>query len=149
MELIEVIDKKATIQNVRNFFAEDFNHYLNLANKHLSDISSPTLDGSGISKSVENAREEKYVVNLDAVNCVRAVNDTINSCSYRNAQIIYMYYIKHMQDIIIIDRLRYQTSRYYQMKNEALFEFAERMDYWRDRDNASIKSLLAFRKVEL
>lgn len=42
------IDKAKTIQNFREFFEVDFKHYLNLANKHLSDIASPSLDDNGI-----------------------------------------------------------------------------------------------------
>lgn len=42
------IEKVKTAQVVKDFFANDFNHYLNLANNHLSDMSSPILDPNNV-----------------------------------------------------------------------------------------------------
>lgn len=42
------IDKVKMAQAFKDFFVDDFSHYLNLANKHLSDVSSQTLDPNGV-----------------------------------------------------------------------------------------------------
>ncbi len=144
------IDKTQTAEAVKNFFADDFNHYLNLANKHLSDISSPTLDPNNVGgHDGRNHQDERMVVNLDAQNCVKAVNHTISSCSYPSNTILYLYFIKKMPNDNIAKRLGYQSTRFIEIKKEALVEFAERLDYWRQIDHASINDLRVFEKQEV
>lgn len=144
------IDKVKTAQAVKDFFADDFNHYLNLANKHLSDISSPTLDPNNVgSHDVLNHQDERMIINLDAQACVVAVDHTISSCSYPSNTILYLSYIKKWSDIDIAKRLIYQSARYYQLKSEALVEFAERLDYWRQVDQASVPDLRVFKDTDV
>lgn len=144
------IDKTQTAEAVKNFFADDFNHYLNLANKHLSDISSPILDPNNVGgHDGRNHQDERMVVNLDAQNCVKAVNHTISSCSYPSNTILYLYFIKKMSNDNIAKRLGYQSTRFIEIKKEALVEFAERLDYWRQIDHASINDLRVFEKQEV
>lgn len=144
------IDKVKTAQAVKDFFADDFNHYLNLANKHLSDISSPTLDPNNVgSHDVLNHQDERMTINLDAQACVLAVDHTISSCSSPNNTILYLSFIKKQTDISIANRLVYQSARYYQLKNEALVEFAERLDYWRQVDHASLPDLRVFKETNV
>ena len=144
------INKTKTAEAVKSFFADDFNHYLNLANKHLSDISSPTLDPNNVSGyDHRNHIDEKMVVNIDAQNCVKAVNHTISSCSYPSGTILYLYFIKKMSNDNIAKRLGYQSTRFIEMKREALVEFAERFDYWRQIDHASIDDLRVFERQEV
>lgn len=144
------IDKTKTVQAVKDFFADDFNHYLNLANKHLSDISSPTLDPNGIGgHDGQNHQDESIAVNLDAQACVAAVDHTISNCSYPNSIILYMYFIKRMSNDTIGKRLGYQSTRLNEMKNEACVEFAERLDFWRKKDNSSIEDLRFYEKEEV
>ncbi|RMC46526.1 ArpU family phage packaging/lysis transcriptional regulator [Lactobacillus sp. ESL0230] len=141
------LDKAKTAQAVKNFFTEDFGHYLNLANKHLSDISSPTLDPNNVGgHDGRNHQDERIVVNLDAQACVRAVNHALSSCNYSSGIILYLFFIKKMPDTKIAERLGYQSARYYQLKNNACVEFAERLDYWRKKDSASIDDLRVFLK---
>ena len=52
-----------------------------------------------------------------------------------------------MTDDKIAERLTYSLARYYQLKNDALIEFAERLDYWRQIDHASLDDLRAFEKT--
>lgn len=144
------LNKTKTKQNVKDFFANDFNHYLNLANKHLSDISAPKLDPNAVAvHDGRNHADEKILVNMDARCCVQAVDDTISSCSYPSGLIIYLYFIKRMTDDKIAERLTYSPARYYQLKNDALIEFAERLDYWRQIDHASLNDLRAFEKTDV
>lgn len=144
------LNKAKTAQKVKNFFADDFDHYLNLANKHLSDISSPQLDPNGATNhDGKNHQDENIVINIDAHACVAAVDHTINSCDYNHAIILYLYFIKHNTDETIAQRLHCQLTRYYEIKTDALVEFAERMDYWRQHEHSSIEDLRVFEDVEL
>lgn len=144
------IDQEKTAQNVKAFFTDDFKHYLNLANKHLSDISSPTLDPNNIGgHDGLNHPDERMVVNLDAQNCVKAVNHTLNSCSYPSNTILYLYFIKKMSNDSIAQRLGYQSTRFIEIKKEALVEFAERFDFWRQEDKTSMKDLRVFEHEEM
>ncbi|RHW48982.1 ArpU family phage packaging/lysis transcriptional regulator [Lactobacillus bombicola] len=144
------LNNSKTAEKVKDFFANDFKHYLRLANKHRTDISSPKMDITGIAAHDGlNHQDELMTVNLDALACVAAVDHTISSCDNPNNQILYLCYIKQLQDVVIAERLGYQKSRYQEIKSDALVEFAERFDSWREIDGASVDSLLVFDNVEL
>ena len=144
------IDQEKTAQNVKAFFTDDFKHYLNLANKHLSDISSPTLDPNNMGgHDGLNHQDERMAVNLDAQNCVKAVNHTLNSCSYPSNTILYLYFIKKISNDSIAQRLGYQSTRFIEIKKEALVEFAERFDFWRQEDKTSMEDLRVFEHEEM
>lgn len=142
------LNKLETAQAVKAFFEKDFDHYLNLAGAHRTDISSPTMDITGIATHGLNSQDERMAVNIDAANCVTAVDHTISSCSNSGEKpygtILYYSYIKNISNYVIAERLGYQMTRYYELKNRALVEFAERMELWRKRDHSSLKSLLVF-----
>ena len=143
------LNKLKTAQKVKDFFADDFNHYLNLSGKHRTDLSSPSFDPTGVSaQNGINHQDESMTINIDAVNCVKAFDDAISSCTNTGdmpyAMILYLYYIKRMQDYRISARLGYQSARYYELKSEALVEFAERLDFWRQKDHADLEDLRVF-----
>ena len=143
------IDITKTAQNVKDFFEHDFDHYLNLSGKHRSDLSSPQMDITGITAhNGVNHQDESMAVNIDADNCVLAVDHTISSCSNSGDKpygtILYLSYIKNISNYAIAQRLGYQTTRYYELKNRALVEFAERMELYRKRDHTSIEDLRIF-----
>lgn len=142
------LNKSDTAQKVKAFFENDFDHYLNLAGAHRTDISSPTMDITGIATHGVNNQDERMAINIDAANCVTAVDHTISSCSNSGEKpygtILYYSYIKNYSNYVIAKRLGYQMSRYYELKNRALIEFAERMELWRKRDHTSLSSLLAY-----
>lgn len=142
------LNRSDTALNVKTFFENDFDHYLNLAGAHRADISSPTMDITGIATHGLNSQDERMAVNIDAANCVTAVDHTISSCSNSGEKpygtILYYSYIKNISNYVIAERLGYQMTRYYELKNRALVEFAERMELWRKRDHSSLKSLLVF-----
>lgn len=144
------IDKVKTAQAVKDFFADDFNHCLNLANKHLSDISSPTLDPNNVgSHDVLNHQDERMAINLDAQACVLAVDHTINSCSYPNNIILYLSFIKNMSNEKLCERLFCQSTKLNQLKNDACVEFAERLEYWRKKDSTTLEDLRVFENVSV
>lgn len=142
------LNRSDTALKVKAFFENDFDHYLNLAGAHRADISSPTMDITGIATHGLNSQDERMAVNIDAANCVTAVDHTISSCSNSGEKpygtILYYSYIKNISNYVIAERLGYQMTRYYELKNRALVEFAERMELWRKRDHSSLKSLLVF-----
>lgn len=67
-------------------------------------------------------------INIAAANYVLAVDHTISSCSNSGERpygtILYYSYIKNLSNYVITKRLGYQMSRYYELKNRALVEFA-------------------------
>lgn len=145
------LNKTATVKNVKSFFTNDFEHYLNLSGKHRTDLASPTFDASGVTNhSGVNHQEQNMSINIDAGNCVQAVNDAIANCTNTRdmpyATIIYYYYIKRLDDYKIYERLGYQKAQYYRLKSSALLEFAERLDYWRQQDQADLPDLRVYEK---
>lgn len=73
------IDKVKTSQAVKKFFANDFNHFLNLANKHMSDISSPIINPN---KNILNHQDELMVNNPNVQAYIKAVDHIVSGCSY-------------------------------------------------------------------
>lgn len=143
------IDKVKTAQAVKEFFTNDFNHYLNLANKHLSDISSPTLDPNGVVvHDGRNHQDERLLININAQACVQAVDRAISSCSQPSHTILYLKFIKQMTNDQIAERLICQRTRFNKLKNDACVEFAERLDYWKKEEHAELDDLLVFKPIE-
>lgn len=144
------IDKAKTTQSVKDFFTDDFGHYLNLANKHLNDIASPTLDPSFVGgHDGRNHQDERVAINLDAQACVEAVDHTISSCSYPSSIILYLWFIQKMSNDKISKRLFCQKTKLNELKNDACVEFAERLEFWRKKDRASLNDLRVFEDNEL
>lgn len=144
------VNKIKTAQAVKDFFADDFNHYLSLSNKHLSDISSPKLDPNGvITHDGQNHQDERMLININAQACVVAVDKAISSCSQTSHTILYLKFIKHMTNDQIAERLICQRTRFNELKNDACVEFAERLDYWKKEEHADLEDLLIFEPTEI
>ena len=71
------------------------------------------------------------VVNIDAQNVFKVVDHTISSCSYPSNIILYLYFILKNSNDNITKRLGYQNTRFHEIKNDALVEFAIRFDFFR------------------
>lgn len=144
------INKIKTAQAVKDFFTDDFNHYLSLANKHLGDISSPTLDPNGVViHDGQNHQEERLLININAQACVIAVDKAMSACSKTSHTILYLKFVKHMTNDKIAERLFCQRTKFNELKNDACVEFAERLDYWKKEEHAEIEDLLFFEPTEI
>lgn len=89
-------------------------------------LQSPQSDGMPKSPNHENHVEEGIIDHVYAKAWVGQVNNVLGAMTNeRYSTIIRLYYIKHVQDIAIMDRLHLSRSQYYQTKKDALVTFAE------------------------
>lgn len=146
------INKTQTIKNTRRFLGKDFQNYIAYSGLSRLNLSSPILDPTGVGgSSGVNGIETKSIVNLNAEFAVKAVCDTINSCSssprrpYK--QILQMKYIKELLDYEIWINLGYEKTNYYTLRSRAYIEFAQRFETWKVRDHATnLPTLIEFKK---
>lgn len=96
-----------------------------------------------------NHQDERMSINLDAQACVLAVDHTISSCSYPSNIILYLSFIKNMTNEKLCERLFCQSTRLNELKNDACVEFAERMEYWRKAECASLEDLRVCEKAKV
>lgn len=130
--LFPVLDEQATARNVKAFFDKDFDRLLRLADEQTSFFRSPSYDGMPKSPSFKNRQEEstiKYITSdtAKAKSILKDVDIAINHCSNTNQIILFYRYIKRLTDIQVAQKIRYGATRYNELKNVALVEFAERL----------------------
>lgn len=130
--LFPVIDERATARNVKVFFDRDLDRLLRLADEQTSFFRSPNLDGMPKSPSTINGQEKaaiKYITSdaAKAKSILKDVDTAINHCSNTNQIILFYRYIKCYPDWKVAQKIKYSTTRYNELKNVALVEFAERL----------------------
>lgn len=89
-------------------------------------LQSPQFDGMPKSPSIENRVEASVVNHVYAVIWVQKVKNTIEKLvDDRYRTILKLYYLKHVDDGSIMERIGLEKSRYYEAKKDALIAFAE------------------------
>lgn len=139
------VDAKATANNVKNFLTFKFEHFQNYAGLNVSDLSvvddshlsSPKMDASGVSSHGGiNHTESSFNRIMEAEQACKAIYKTIKNC--RNGgrtpyqKILSEAYLQNMEDYKIQQELGYEDSQYYIKKRQALCEFADRFEKWKD-----------------
>lgn len=143
------LNKVATARNVRHFLVEDFQLYLNRAGLRRIDLSSPQLDDTGVTTH-NNSAEKKMLKIFDYQHKCIAVYQAICNCTDSEEQHIYHRtvlldrYIKLLEDWKIYTKIGLSASRYRQVKQDALCEFAECLPVSAAKKGTEIRELRAF-----
>lgn len=139
------VDSKATAKNVRNFLTFKFEHFQNYAGLNVSDLSvvddshlsSPKMDASGVSSHGGiNHTESSFNRIMEAEQACKAIYKTIKNC--RNGgrtpyqDILAKVYLQHEDDYKVQGELGYEDSQYFVKKRQALCEFADRFEKWKN-----------------
>lgn len=140
-----IFDK--TVKNADLFLKRNFQHYLNLSGMHRNQLSSPQLSlapGStnalnGVEKSVIDEVQDDIDIAEPARRAVSAIYRSMDNCTdtmqkpYRT--IILGFYVedKTIMDLTVRTSLAESTVK--RKKSEALYEFSERLVYWKDKFN--------------
>lgn len=144
------IDTDKTCYNVKKFFQNDFQRYLNLAGKHRTDLSSPQLDPTGVSAHGVNHQEEKLVGNFMWQTKVTAVSLAIKNCTDTPKQpyktILQDAYLKELPVWQITEKIGYGKTRFSQLKVKAQVEFAERLIFWKNQLEIEVPDLIVYEK---
>ncbi|WP_288557762.1 ArpU family phage packaging/lysis transcriptional regulator [uncultured Lactobacillus sp.] len=146
--LTDQIDEKRMINKAKRFLEGDFHLMINYSGMPLVNLSSPLLDPTNVSSSGNvNRADNKFLHDMDQLNkvelCrngVRAVVETINSCTETQQQpfrtILFRRYVKKDFDLWIYQDLNISKSKYGRFKRQALLEFAQRCESYREKYHA-------------
>lgn len=143
------LDKVKTASTVNDFLNNELLDYLANAGMHRTDISSPQLNATGSNHSSSNSAEEKMLKIFDYQNKCWAIGSTINNCSETSRKILKASVINATSDIQQISALNYSDRTFYRKKQEALCEFAQRLQYWAYRYDTNISDLRIFKKEKV
>ena len=137
-----------TASKVNDFLHDDLIEYLANAGMHKADLSSPQLAPDAVSHSNSNTAEGNIMKIFDYENKCWAVGCAINNCNRINRQILKSSIIKNMSDAEQIMNIGYSDRTFYRKKQEALCEFANRIQYWAFKFNTNIEELRVYQSEE-
>lgn len=128
MDLFPDVNYKETAINTRNFLDHKLPRILRIANENPGCLKSPAITGMPANHDGGNHNEEKLVKYITAKEMLRGISKALNNCSYTSFIILEGKYIKGLQDWQITQKMGYSKARYFQLKDEALNEFADRLE---------------------
>lgn len=123
------IDTKATASNVRRFLTHDLSKYLALAGVQRDNLKSPLLSGMPKAAPAGNSTEDHYVDVILAETIIDCIKRAIANCTLTSKLILTACYLDEKSDWQIARQLDYSLSRYKDLKQRALCEFAGRYQY--------------------
>lgn len=145
------MDRKRTAAKVRDFLSDSFQTYLNKAGIHRTDLSSPKMDPSGVASHSGNSAEEgmqrifdyelkSWVIYQTMLNCTE--NENLHAY---HRTILIDKYVKLKEDWEIADEIGLSVSRCRDIKNNALCEFAERLEPMAIRNHVRFPRLIVYK----
>ncbi|MFC6178672.1 ArpU family phage packaging/lysis transcriptional regulator [Weissella sagaensis] len=121
----KVLDEKATIRNVREFFNRELPIIKARAHQAYIDIKSPVWDDIPKSTNVDNGAERKLTNHMQAKQWLTEIVEAINAIPEKLRQFIDYRYMKYKQWIEIEELSGYSRKRGQQLLNEAFLYFAD------------------------
>ncbi|USS86480.1 DUF1492 domain-containing protein [Fructilactobacillus cliffordii] len=125
MALIPEIDREATIKKTKNFFKKVWPRIVLQSGLTAMSLRSPEITDMPTSAPTGNANEKLMVRMLERQDDVKNVIRCINSLEAKKKEIMRASYIDNIPNWKIAQQLGYSEPRYYQLKNEALVDFAD------------------------
>lgn len=125
---IENIDYKATARNVKKFLDKKLPHILRIANESPASLKSPVISDMPVNHDGGNHNESKMVKYIAAKEMINGIAKALNNCSQTAFMILKGKYIQGLQDWQISQNIGYSKARYFQLKDEAFNEFADRLE---------------------
>lgn len=137
VDLFKQTDDYKTAAKAGYFLDHRFQKIKNYSGMSATDLSSPLLDPSGVvNHSHVNHQDMAFLAQAEqyddieaARKAVGAVFETIQSCSNGSRKpygtLLYLRYIKYDFDTNVYNKMGYSSSHYYNLRREALCQFAE------------------------
>lgn len=123
-------DRKKTAANVQKFLSKDFPVIMSRADKQITDITSPKLNGIP-SHTSGNSQEKKILDHINYVAVFWCVADTyahMSNDGRKHKEIIKLLCLYRLDRSTVSNRLGIDTSTLDKRKIGALCEFANRFD---------------------
>lgn len=105
---------------VKDLFKHDLDHLLALCNRHRRDLLADNVDHLPALSEEHTAKDIVYAGKL-----TWAVGKAIQACSVKSRKILTDAYLKRQLDKITMVEMGYGSTRYYELKQLALAEFAK------------------------
>ncbi|USS85069.1 DUF1492 domain-containing protein [Fructilactobacillus myrtifloralis] len=125
MDLIPEIDREATIKATKRFFKKVWPRIVLQSGLSAISLRSPEITDMPSSAPVGNSNEELVVRMLDSQTQVKNIIRCMDSLETKKKTILREAYISNIQNWKIAQEIGYSLPRYYQLKNEALVDFAD------------------------
>lgn len=129
LSILPEINKEATIQNVRDFFKNDFPRLVAQSHINLSYIQSPSFDNTGNKDNVRNIQEDSIVRKINAKDVVIETMQIINNFPDVYKIIIKSSFINNLTNNTVCELIGYGPTRLGQLKKESLIYFADAFTY--------------------
>lgn len=162
VDLFKQTDDYKTAAKAGYFLDHRFQKIKNYSGISATDLSSPLLDPSGVvnhshvnHQDIAFLKQAEQYDDIEAArNAVRAVFETIQSCSNGSRKpygtLLYLRYIKYDFDTNVYNKMGYSSSHYYNLRREALCQFAEILPVkklkYKYKDYALIPDLIVYKK---
>lgn len=129
MDLFPDIDYKRTANNVRDYLDNKLPRLLRMVNESPASLKSSVISDMPVNHdSGENHNEEKLIRYIAAKDIINGISLALNNCSQTAFIILESKYIKELSDWQISQNMGYSKARYFQLKDEAFNEFADRLE---------------------
>lgn len=127
--LFKDLDTTETCTKVKQFLGKQLERLVLMSGHRLIDISSPALSPAPGHTS-GNHNEDALIDGIDAEAIVMAVHETIHHCPEPSRTILLEKYIEHKPSFVVSHDIYLGHSRFADLLNHALLEFADGFDYW-------------------
>ena len=128
MDLFPNIDYKKTAVNVRSYLDTKLPRLLRMVNESPASLKSPVISDMPVNHDGGNHNEEKLIRYIAAKDILNGISLALNNCSQTAFIILEGKYIKELTDWQISQNMGYSKARYFQLKDEAVNEFADRLE---------------------
>lgn len=130
MQLFPEVDKKQTIRNAKNFLKKQLPKMMIQARVSSLSLKSPVISDMPSGSSYGNSNESKLVLVIQRQEDVKEVVRTIKGMNKLQAYIINAVYLEKREDWKVAQEIGYSQSRYHDLKNLALINFACALDVY-------------------
>lgn len=130
MQLFPEVDEKRTIRNAKNFLKKQLPKMMIQARVSSLSLKSPVISDMPSGSSYGNSNESKLVLVIQRQEDVKEVVRTIKGMNKLQAYIINAVYLENREDWKVAQEIGYSQSRYHDIKNLALINFACALDVY-------------------
>lgn len=130
MILFNDIDTQGTAERVDSFLTNDLHKLLLLCGHSRFELSSPKLDLAPSHGSSGNTVENKLIAGVDAQEEVNAIYKTAHDLRGASKKIIIGLYFSNKPVWQVKESVQYEKTKYYDLRKQALCDFADTFDRW-------------------
>lgn len=126
MALLPAVNKRETIENVREFFDREFPRIMNMADVTYVELKSPTISDMPGAPKHGNSNDDKFSNHAQAVYYLECVVRAIKAMRQPHRHFMELRYLQHKEWLEIEEITGYSTRRGMEIIEEAFLYFADR-----------------------